>query len=107
MQGAFNVFLEPAWMVRSPSASTRSAPQQPFVAIDGKAARIGDAAVMAESAERLAVSIEGDKRAVSIAIGAGRAGNKERQANNLVVAGCSDRLSRLLFLQGDRHCRVR
>jgi len=106
MQGAFNVFLEPAWMVRSPSASTRSAPQQPFVAIDGKAARIGDAAVMAESAERLAVSIEGDKCAVSIAIGAGRAG-KERQANNLVVAGCSDRLSRLLFLQGDRHCRVR
>jgi hypothetical protein len=105
MQGAFNVFLEPAWMVRSPSASTRSAPQQPFVAIDGKAARIGDAAVMAESAERLAVSIEGDKCAVSIAIGAGRAG-KERQANNL-VAGCSDRLSRLLFLQGDRHCRVR
>ena len=105
MLGAFNVFLEPAWMVRSPSACTRSAPQQPFVAIDGKAARIGDAAVMAESAERLAVSIEGDKCAVSIAIGAGRAG-KERQANNL-VAGCSDRLSRLLFLQGDRHCGVR
>ena len=103
MLGAFKVFGT-RMMVRSPSASTRSAPQQPFVAIDA-AAWIGDAAVMAESPERLAVSIEGDKCAVSIAIGAGRAG-KERQANNL-VAGCSDRLSRLLFLQGDRHCRVR
>ena len=80
MLGAFKVFGT-RMMVRSPSASTRSAPQQPFVAIDA-AAWIGDAAVMAESPERLAVSIEGDKCAVSIAIGAGRAG-KERQANNL------------------------
>jgi len=104
MLGAFKVFGT-RMMVRSPSASTRSAPQQPFVAIDA-AAWIGDAAVMAESPERLAVSIEGDKCAVSIAIGAAALVRRGKRTT-FVVAGCSDRLSRLLFLQGDRHCHVR
>ena len=84
MLGAFNLFGTRV-MVRSPSASTRSAPQQPFVAIDGRAARIGNAAVIAENAERLPVNIKGDKRAVSVAIGASRAGNKRGMRTTLLL----------------------
>jgi hypothetical protein len=52
-----------------------------------KAARINYAAVIAESTERLPVNVECDKRAVSVSIGAGRAGDKERHVDYLDLLG--------------------
>jgi len=52
--------------------------EQPFVPIDGKAAWIGNAAVTAEGTERPAIEVEGQKRAISVAICTGRACDEER-----------------------------
>ena len=57
--------------------------EQPFVPIDGKAAWIGNAAVTAEGTERPAIEVEGQKRAISVAICTGRACDKERHLNYL------------------------
>src|ERR1700739_715525 len=57
--------------------------EQPFVPIDGKAAWIGNAAVTAEGTERPATEVEGQKRAISVAICTGRACDKERHLNYL------------------------
>jgi hypothetical protein len=57
--------------------------QQPRVVLDRKAARIGDASVIAERAFRPAAAIEGEQRAVALAVGAGGACDKKPHRNYL------------------------
>lgn len=51
--------------------------EQPFLAVNGKATRIGNAAVIAEGAEPPTAEIEGEKRAVAVTIGTARTGNEK------------------------------
>ena len=57
--------------------------EQPLVPMDGQAAWIGNAAVLAKGTERPAIAIEGQKRAIAVAIGTGRARDQERHLNPL------------------------
>ena len=46
--------------------------------MNDQASRIGDALIITEDAQRLTIPIKGEERTVSVAIGTGRAGDKER-----------------------------
>jgi hypothetical protein len=55
--------------------------EQPFLAVNGKAARIGNAAVIAEGAKWPTVEVEGEKRTVAVTLAPGRAGNEKRHCD--------------------------
>jgi hypothetical protein len=63
--------------------------QQPFARIDGEPARIGDAAIVAERAEGSAIAIKGEKRAVSIAVRPGCAGNEKSHRRYVLLISAS------------------
>jgi len=63
--------------------------QQPFARIDGETARIGDAAVVAERAEGFAIAIKGEKRALSVAIRPGCAGNEKSHRRYVLLTSPS------------------
>jgi len=63
--------------------------QQPFARIDGETARIGDAAVIAERAEGFAIAIKGEKRALSVAIRPGCAGNEKSHRRYVLLTSPS------------------
>jgi hypothetical protein len=52
--------------------------EQPFVLIDGEAAWIGNTVVVTEGTEQSAIELEGQKRALSVTICAGRACHEEK-----------------------------
>jgi hypothetical protein len=63
--------------------------QQPFARIDGETARIGDTIIIAERAEGFAIAIKGEKRAVSVAVRPGCAGNEKSHRRYVLLTSPS------------------
>ena len=75
----------PVTVERQEPIGTAIEKKQTLLPIDGETARIGNTAVIAEGAERPAIGIEGEKRAISVSIGTGSTSTRRGIATALLA----------------------